>query len=408
MSHEVKYLLNKGQFAFLQSQKREAALCGGLGSGKSWALQLSFLVHCLRYPKALHCYGSLSYRNMKDAAIPGFKRFLEQCGISYEFIKSDYQFNIGAEKIKAIFRSQETADMMRSVEIGDLFADEFAYWDMDNYKTFVSRVRDKNGPLIIRGATTPNGINFVHELFVEAQSPNRELIFTSSDDNRHLPESYLQMLEESYDSKMLQQERYGQFINVGGGLAYYAFTRERNVKACPITSGKPLYICMDFNVNPMTAVACQYDGQRTRVVHEFWLENSNTEQMGKTIAAFFGGTRGITIIPDSTGGNRKTSSTLTDHAILRELGFEVPKVHNPLRRDRFNCVNGRLERGLIEIDPSCLKVIRDMEAFVEADEKKTPMLGHVSDALGYGEWFHFPIDIRGLNELKKKSGSILL
>ena len=405
---EINYLLNKGQFAFMQSRKREAALCGGLGSGKSWALQLSFLVHCLRYPKALHCYGSLSYRNMKDAAIPGFKRFLEQCGISYEFIKSDYQFNIGQQKIKAIFRSQETADMMRSVEIGDLFADEFAYWDEDNYKTFVSRVRDKSGPLIIRGATTPNGLNFVHELFVEAKSPNRELIFTSSDENRHLPEEYLQMLEESYDSKMLQQERYGHFINVGGGLAYYSFSCERNVKPCPITNGKPLYIGMDFNVNPMTAVACQYEGNKTRVVHEFWLENSNTEEMGKTILAFFGGARGITIIPDSTGANRKTSSTLTDHAILRELGFEVPKVLNPLRRDRFNCVNGRLERGLIEIDPSCTKLIRDMEAFVEADEKKTPQLGHVSDALGYGEWFNFPIDYRGLAEAKKRSGTILL
>ena len=405
---EINYLLNKGQFAFLQSQKREAALCGGLGSGKSWALQLSFLVHCLRYPKALHCYGSLSYRNMKDAAIPGFKRFLDQCGIPYEFIKSDYQFNIGNDKIKAIFRSQETADMMRSVEIGDLFADEFAYWDEDNYKTFVSRVRDKNGPLIIRGATTPNGLNYVHELFVEAKSPNRELIFTSSDENKHLPESYLQMLEESYDEKMLQQERHGQFINVAGGLAYYAFNKARNVKPCVLQNNKPVYIGMDFNVDPMTAVACQYEGRITRVIKEFWLENSNTEQMGKTIAAYFGTTRGITIIPDSTGANRKTSSTLTDHAILRELGFEVPKFHNPLRSDRFNCVNGRLDHGLIEVDPSCVKLIRDLEFFVEADEKKTPMLGHVSDALGYGEWYHFPIDIRGLNEAKKRTGTILL
>jgi hypothetical protein len=71
-------------------------------------------------------------------------------------------------------------------------------------------------------------------------------------------------------------------------------------------------------------------------------------------------------------------------------------------------VNGRLEKGLIEIDPSCKKLILDLSSFVEADEKKTPLLGHISDALGYAEWFNFPIDIRGLEAAKKKSGSILL
>jgi hypothetical protein len=400
--------LNKGQLAFILSKKRETLLMSGLGGGKSFALQLSLLIDVVRYPNALHCYGSLSYRNMKDAAIPGFKKLLDQSGIPYEYMKSDYQFNIGPQKTKAIFRSQETADMMRSIEIGNLKADEAAYWNEDNYKTFVSRIRDKNGPLTVRVGTTGNGLNFIHQLFVEAKSPNRELIFTSSDENKHLPESYLQMLEESYDEKMLQQERHGQFINVAGGLAYYAFNKARHVKPCQLMNNRPVYIGMDFNVNPMTAVACQYDGRITRVIKEFWLENSNTEQMGKTIAAYFGTTRGITVIPDSTGANRKTSSTLTDHAILRELGFEVPKVHNPLRRDRFNCVNGRLDHGLIEVDPSCVKLIRDLEFFVEADEKKTPMLGHISDAFGYGEWYHFPIDIRGLNEAKKRTSTILL
>jgi PBSX family phage terminase large subunit len=393
---QIDYNLNKGQLAFINSKKRECALFGGLGSGKSWALQLLFLANCLRYPKALHCYGSLSYRNMKDAAIPGFKRFLNECRIPYEFVKSDYEFNIGPNKIKAIFRSQETATTMRSIEIGDLFADESAYWDEDNYKIFVSRVRDKNGPLIVRCATTPNGLNFIHSLFLEANSPNRELIFTSSDDNKHLPESYLQMLEESYDEKMLQQERHGQFINVAGGLTYYSFNRERHVKPCPIQNNKPMTIGMDFNVNPMTAVCCQYEGRRTRVVKEFWLENANTEQMGKTIAAFFGGTKGITIIPDSTGNARKTCSSQSDHTILREMGFEIPRFSNPPRKDRFNNINGRLAHDLIEIDPSCAKLIKDLSFYVEADQAKTPQLGHISDAWGYSEWYTFPINIRGI------------
>jgi hypothetical protein len=409
-----RFALNRGQWNFFTSKQREVAITSGLGGGKSMVLQLLTLITALRFPNALHCYASLSYGNMTDSSIPEFIDLMDACGIVFEPIKSQHLFYVGPQRARVIFRSQEIYQKMRSVQLGSLFCDELAYWDERAYKTFLGRLRDKRGPLIVRAASSPNGLNFFHKIFIEDVENNpelqevRKLIMTASTDNRHLPEMYLQMLESTYDSRLIKQERDGLFINLGGGLAYYAFSRERNVKACPIVNGRPLYICMDFNVNPMTAVACQYDGQRTRVVHEFWQENSYTEQMGKVIAAFFGGTRGITIIPDSTGANRKTSSTLTDHAILRELGFEVPKVHNPLRRDRFNCVNGRLERGLIEIDPSCVKVIRDMEAFVEADEKKTPMLGHISDAMGYGEWFHFPFDIRGLNEMKKKSGSILL
>lgn len=410
----TQFDLNRGQWDFFNAREREAAVTSGLGGGKSFVLQLLALITTLRFPRALHCYASLSYSNMSDSSIPEFCDLMDRCGIEYEPVKSKHMFFVGPKRSRIIFRSQEVYTRMRSVQLGSLFCDELAYWDEKAYKTFLGRLRDKRGPLIMRAASSPNGLNFFHKLFVEDTDNDptlravRRLVMTASTDNKHLPEEYLQMLEQSYDSRLIKQERDGLFINLGGGLAYYAFTRERNVKPCPIISGKPMYIGMDFNVNPMTAVACQYEGNRTRVVHEFWLENSNTEEMGKTIAAYFGGTRGITIIPDSTGANRKTSSTLTDHAILRELGFEVPKVHNPLRRDRFNCVNGRLERGLIEIDPSCTKLIRDMEAFVEADESKTPMLGHISDAMAYGEWFHFPIDIRGLNALKKTQGAILL
>ena len=410
----TRFELNKGQWEFLNAKERESAITSGLGGGKSFVLQLVALLTALRYPKALHCYASLSYSNMSDSSIPEFCDLMDKCGIEYEPIKSKHMFLVGPRQSRVIFRSQEVYTRMRSVQLGSLFCDELAYWDEKAYKTFLGRLRDKRGPLIMRAASSPSGLNFFHKLFVEdtdndpALRAFRRLVMTASTDNRHLPEEYLAMLEQSYDSRLIKQERDGLFINLGGGLAYYAFMRARNVKPCQLTNNKPVYITMDFNVNPMTAVACQYEGNKTRAIKEFWLENSNTEEMGKTIAAYFGTTRGITVIPDSTGANRKTSSTLTDHAILRELGFEVPKVHNPLRRDRFNCVNGRLERGLIEIDPGCTKLIRDMESFVEADEKKTPMLGHVSDALSYGEWYHFPIDIRGLNEAKKRTGTILL
>jgi hypothetical protein len=267
--------------------------------------------------------------------------------------------------------------------------------------------------MFMRAASTPHGLNFFHKLFVESIQEDdslrqhRKLVMTSSLDNKHLAEQYISMLESTYDKMLIKQERDGLFINVNGGVTYYAFSREKNIRPCPINPSKPITIGMDFNVNPMTAVCCQQEGNKTRVVHEFYLENSNTEAMGKTIIAFFGGTRGITIIPDSTGVNRKTSSTFTDHAILRNMGFEIPRFSNPARKDRFNNVNGRLDHELLEVDPSCKHLIKDLENFVEADERKTPELGHLGDCLGYTEWYSHPINIRGVDKTKG-NGVILL
>jgi hypothetical protein len=78
------------------------------------------------------------------------------------------------------------------------------------------------------------------------------------------------------------------------------------------------------------------------------------------------------------------------------MGFEIPRFSNPPRKDRFNNMNGRLAHDLIEIDPSCVKLIKDLSFYVEADQAKTPMLGHISDSASYAEWYTFPINIRGI------------
>lgn len=404
--HIKEYTLNKGQIEFLASQKKEAAITSGLGGGKSFVLQLLFLLTVLRYPKALHCYGSLSYSNMMDSSIPDFINFMNECGISFEEKKSLHMFLVGKHKTRVIFRSQEVSQKMRSVQIGSLFCDELAYWDLDNYTTFLGRLRDKNGPRIMRAATTPNGLNFFHKLFVEEiekRADKRELIMTSTYDNKHLDDEYIELLEGTFDSRLIKQERDGLFININGGTTYYAFDREKRVKPTPFIAGYPVTIGMDFNVDPMTATCSQYVDGVTRVFHEFYLNDSNTDAMGKTILAYFGGPRGITLIPDSTGANRKTSSSMTDHAILREMGFDIPRFRNPSRKDRFNNVNGRLDHGKIQVDSSCKYLIKDLECFVEADERKTPELGHISDCLGYSEWHHFPIDIRGIKDKTQKT-----
>lgn len=384
----MKYALNKGQLEFIKSKERQVGITSGLGGGKSFVLQLAFLLECINYPNGKHCYSSLSYRNMEDAAIPGFKRFLDDNEIESEWCASDYMFLINGNT-QALFRSQDTAHNMRSVEIDSLFCDELAYWPEKNFKTLQGRLRGTAGRRIMRAATTPKGFNHFWEMFVKKQASHRKLIYTSSRDNKHLPDEYISDLEESYDSDLALQEIEGQFVNVGYGKIYYKWNQQVNMHSFELIPHLPLQAFMDFNVNPMTAVIAQVTDEELFVWDEVWLENSNTYAMRDFLLEKYG--RGMQIIPDAAGNQRKSSATQTDHGILREAGFDVARVRNPARKDRFNCVNNLFEKGRIHVHPRCKKLAWDLSVFADDGAEGT---GHISDCLGYGAWYHFPIRIR--------------
>ncbi|GAG09253.1 unnamed protein product, partial [marine sediment metagenome] len=153
-----------------------------------------------------------------------------------------------------------------------------------------------------------------------------------------------------------------------------------------------LWIGMDFNVMPMTAVIGQYYNNTFHIHDEIFLENSDTFKMtNELIKKNYKGT----VIPDSTGRNRKTSGK-SDHQILKEAGFTIPYVHNPFVFDRVNNINRLLTDNRIIINPRCKKLIGDLEKVSwkdnKLDQKSDPMLTHISDALGYLCWKLAPIE----------------
>ena len=372
---------------FFQAKEREVAACSGLGGGKSFVLMFSFICNeILAYPHALHCWASLSYQLLRDSAMPMFESFMDEMGIRYEVIKSERRYIING-KTNVIFRSLDAADKMRSVEIGSLYIDEIAYAEEYAVKTFLGRLRDKRGSLRFRTATTPKGFNFFYRYFVEQCNPNRKIVQMSTYENKHLPQEYIDLLESSYDSEMQRQELNGEFLSVGSNRTYYKFDRQKHVVDMWEPKDYPLLsVGMDFNINPMTAVVGYVNNDKIYIVSEAYLKNSNTHKMRDHLLHAYG--ENLFIVPDATGSARKTNSTRTDHDILREC-FEVARVRNPHRKDRFNCVNNLLDKGRLFIHTSCQWLIKDLERF--CDDGKDETLGHISDALGYLCWYYFPL-----------------
>ena len=87
-------------------------------------------------------------------------------------------------------------------------------------------------PLVGWITTTPKGFNWIHKRFVDTEDKNFFYVTSSSRQNIHLPEDYVDTLEGEYAGKFARQEIEGEFVKFEG-LVYDGFLiGVRNVEEC--------------------------------------------------------------------------------------------------------------------------------------------------------------------------------
>jgi hypothetical protein len=157
---------------------------------------------------------------------------------------------------------------------------------------------------------------------------------------------------------------------------------------------------MDFNVGRMTTTFCHKNGIYDDFFDEFeLLGNSDTPQAAQEIIKRYG-TFNIVITIDASGKNRKTSGA-SDYQLLMQAGFRQDQIRfksaNPRFRQRQLLVNGRLDKGLIRINPKCKVLIKDL-GYVEQNKltfekikDKEGKLTHASDTLDYYEDYEYTL-----------------
>lgn len=397
MPSQIQIELTNPQLAFMQDPHKFAAFVAGVGSGKSFIGSHWAKNKLATEPKARGFIGANTYNQLRNATLTTFFQTLEQFDIPYKYNMQRNLITAAGREIYAY--SLENFETIRGIEIGWFWIDESRDTKEAAFKMLLGRLRDKHAKKLEgRVTTSPFGFNWLHDHFAgEKKTNDFGLVQGSSYDNIFLPPDYLATLQGSYDEKMFQQEVLGHFISIAIGQVYYNFKRATHVRACVYNPNYPLLVGMDFNINPMTAVIFQAYDNQIFVLDEAWLMSSDTQEMGMHLVDKHG--QRLRIIPDSTGNAKKTSQVKgrTDHQILRDLGLEVIYNHNPPRFDRYVCVNNLLEKQRLWIDPKCQHLITDMEKIVfkkgttEPDTGTDKTLTHISDALGYGAWFCYPL-----------------
>lgn len=180
------------------------------------------------------------------------------------------------------------------------------------------------------------------------------------------------------------------------GRVYFPFDRRVHTgNMYKFDPKKPIFVGMDFNVAPMTAVVLQpQQNGELWAVDEIVLHNSSTIEMADEIERrYWRYMYQISIFPDPAANYRNSSRGETDIDILRQKGFKkifFRKKH-PAVQDRINAVNKMLKSAdstvRLFINSDCKNLIDSFEQTLYKENSKevdkTQNKEHITDAIGY-------------------------
>lgn len=299
-------------------------------------------------------------------------------------------------------KGADNYDSLRGVGLDFIVLDEFADIDPEAwYETLRPTLSDKEGKALFIG--TPKGIgNWSYELYQNCIGTDDwgHFQFTTIDGGRVKPEE-IEAAKRDLDERTFRQEYMATFETYAGRI-YYAFERSHNVIEYQPTAEdlRNIYIGMDFNIDPMSAVIAIKKGEDLYVIDEIRMYSSNTQETVSEITGRYPHSK-IWVYPDPAARQRKTSAGgATDLTILQNAGFVVkaPNAHTPIR-DRINAVNSRL---CDSTGKRHLFILKQCKYTVEALERHTYKEGtqqpdkdsgydHTNDALGYLVDYLFPV-----------------
>lgn len=393
----------------LSSDARHIMLYGGSRSGKTFISVYAMIVRACKI-KSRHAILRLNFNHIKTSIwLDTLPKVLKVAfpGLPVEWNKTDYYITLpnGSEVWVAGLDDEKRVEKILGKEYSTLYFNECSQIPYKSIQVALTRLAERNElkKKAYYDQNPPSKKHWSYWLFEKHLDPvdnvpvdkdkYTSLLMNPKDNLDNIDPEYITEILDNLPEAQRKRFKDGEFTTDDDGAAYYAFDRDKHVKQVDKSfhTGQRC-IGMDFNVQPMTAVIGHYVNKKFYIISEAYLENSDTFKMSTHLIK--NGHRGANIYPDSTGSNRKTSG-ISDHQILQNDGFKIQFTRNPLVVDRVNNINRLLREERIIIDPSCKKLINDLEKVSwkdgSLDQKTDKMITHISDALGYWCWALEPL-----------------
>ncbi len=413
MAAKVNLSLHTKQMEVYRSQARYRVVVAGRRWGKT-ALSRVLIIKKAQKRKQKIWYVAPTYKMAKqimwvdlmDAIPRKWIRKVNETSLTITLINGTRIELKGADK----------ADSLRGVGIHFLVLDEFQ--DMaEEVWTLVLRptLADTGGHAIFIG--TPKAYNYLYELYKKGQDAllkkagEWESWQFPTITSPFIPLSEIEAAKNDMDEKSFRQEFEASFETMSGRV-YYPFNRATHIQPVEFNPKLPIWVGMDFNIDPMSTVIYQpqLNGELW-AVDEIVLFGSNTEEVCEELEKrFWRHQNRIVMYPDPAGGQRQHARGESDMDILREKGFKRIKYRkkHPMVADRVNAVNRMLKDAngnvRLKINPRCKHFINALEQTIykkgTREVDKTNGTEHSADAGGYCIELEFPVrkvDIGGMS-----------
>jgi len=313
-------------------------------------------------------------------------------------------------------KGADKGDSLRGVGVDFLVLDEFQDIDADTWvKVLRPVLADRRGDAIFIG--TPKAYNYLYELYKRGQDSDNvarklwESWQFPTITSPFIPVSEIEAAKADMDDKSFKQEFEASFETMSGRV-YYPFDRMEHVGQYAFNPKLPIWVGMDFNIDPMSTVIFQpQPNGEVWAVDEIVLFSSNTEEICEELEKrYWRNLLQITMYPDPAGGQRQHARGETDLDILREKGFKRIKFRrkHPAVADRINAVNRMLRAAdgsiRLRVNENCKHFINALEQTIykpgSRDVDKAAGVEHSADAGGYCIELEFPlrkVEIGGLS-----------
>lgn len=397
------------QARFHHSRAYKVLLSAGYGAGKTYSLCMK-LFHLMSENQGLA--GGIvapTLKMFKRDVLPTIKEICAENGISYTYNKTDnfFEFHHTGSTVY-IFHGEDDGESIRGPNLAFMLINEVTLITKPTYDAAIARVRIKKAPLRqIAMSGTPEGFNWVYDHFILNPREDTEVIYGDMRQNIHIADTYAQELIGSYDKLMVEQFVEGKFVNLTGNRAVYAFDRRKD---CDDTLKKekyrPIWVNMDFNINPMAATLWH---PMPRITGGPWLlgfdeicltGRSNTYEMARALRGKLDPEDEVVIFPDPAGASGSTKSDIgvSDIQILQDAGFKDIRYKSKISvKDCLNAANNLFDKRRVKINSkTCPQTVADFEQCVlkngtweidKSNSKRTHWLDGFKDMADY----EFPI-----------------
>jgi hypothetical protein len=360
--------------------------------------------------KGVYYYVAPTYRMAKDIAWDTYKAIIPE-----RWIRKKNESNLRIDLINGsviYLKGSEDPDALRGPALSGVVLDECAFQQEYTWRSVIRpALSDRGGWALFTTTPSPEGTaGWFYELILllkdadladpglDRLDPQQWTLYEyTSLQGGNIPIAEIEEAKKTLAPEVFEREYEAQILS-NTGLVVSCFSMLNIDSTIEDDEELPLYVGMDFNNDPLTAICAniiKVNGRAVelRVFNELNLKGATTWDMAEVLIDLYGENRRIIACPDPTGKRKQTSGVgVSDHQILRKAGITVYAPEVPYNTaDGIRAANAALRTADGEvhtkIHPRCRELIKSFRTLGYAEGTRMPnkKLGvdHAFDAFKY-------------------------